>query len=304
MATLALSLFGLVNAVLYVILRIRRDNTLLCSGKSRCAIGNHWREVGSSELALARQITKPIDLERNNSAIQVPDPAKEEKDDVYKPPSALVTWNRFRESRASNANEALTASGGRSRLESLERHFPFPRQYRNGPRYSVFPRRSSQPPRPPMHNSHTAEDNESLLRPPQPAFSQHRRDSSEISAATVQIGLRLSNVAMPVAMQQEVDASVQSLSLNSPVNQVRSSALASQSTPSLTELNKSQVLPPPPLMVPKRDKGVSPLRYSERAGNEEPQRETVLTTSERKAWPLPDRLSLLPKKTYRQGSWI
>jgi hypothetical protein len=100
---------------------------------------------------------------------------------------------------------------------------------RSGPSYSIFPPTDSvlQVGRSGLSVNDSVGD---VLLPPRPTFLRHRRFSSEVSAATVQIGLQLSDVVMPVAFYQGPSSSTLSLPLVSPVQQAGISQISLTST--------------------------------------------------------------------------
>jgi hypothetical protein len=299
MAVLSLCLLGLVNSALYVFLRVSRDNSLLCSGKSHCLNDPDWYAFNSTELAIASQINKPVDPEQNLPGPPVPNKDSYRGSGItyalssakYQPPQTMQT-----------PNVPMSTTGKKMPFQHMDRRSSIPSQYRRRTNYSIFPTRfSSRQPREIIRNSSlTTDDAEDILRPPKPSFGRHRRFSSDISAATVQIGLRISNIAMPVPMQKGLNESTHSLGLASPTHLTRLSALSSHPMSSSTSVET-----PAPLFVGKRETEKTPLwSKEEQAEVNQHQEDTSKLTSPKKQWPLPERLSLLPKKTYKQGPWI
>jgi hypothetical protein len=210
MAAIALNIFGIVNVFMHLLLRSNADNMAIRPvnapwRKTRC-----WRFFGSTDLDtnMAQHITTPIGLERNNSLAQLTGKSHEK-----------------------NLNETDLETGQSPSLHSDygdgadRRMFPGFAQFPNAPvaaghsrkmsNYSIFPPSSSRGKGlVPRLSAWKDEGNNSLL-PPRPSFiRRHTRFSSDISSATVQIGLRLSNVATPSA--QGPNASSSNLSIMSP----------------------------------------------------------------------------------------
>ncbi|EEH16846.2 hypothetical protein PABG_06933 [Paracoccidioides brasiliensis Pb03] len=180
MGSVALNSFGIVYAFIYLLLRANGGNMMIGPG-TKAWMKHSLKRVDSTELALEAQITTPIVTE---------DPKRPyfEKE-VYFPPD----------------NDRLEETGPMKPQPTLNQ-VPAPRHRarhsRKPSNYSLFPARdSSRQTRRFILNFNTSR--EDILAPPRPSYARHRRFSSDISAATVQIGLRLSNIAMPGPMQHQ-----------------------------------------------------------------------------------------------------
>jgi hypothetical protein len=207
MASIALNIFGIVNMFMHLLLRSNADNMAIRPVNASWGKQRSWRLFGSTDLDtnMAQHITTPIGLERNNSLAR------------------LTSNEKNLDGSDLEAGEGLTTQSNSSD-RSEGRKFPafaqFPnapissRHVRNTSNYSLFPPTPSRSKGIIPRLSNWKDDDGNLL-PPRPAFTRrHTRFSSDISSATVQIGLRLSNVATPSL--RGVNTSTSSLPIPSP----------------------------------------------------------------------------------------
>lgn len=205
MAATALNIFGIVNMFMHLLLRSNADNMAIRPLNSSWNKHRSWRLFGSTDLDtnMAQHITTPIGLERSNSRSRL---TSNEKDEFG---SDLEAGQR-----------SIAQSDSSDRSEG-RKVFPAFAQFPNAPiasrhtrklsNYSLFPPAASR-----SKGNNTGllnpNDDYTALLPPRPAFSRrHTRFSSDISSATVQIGLRLSNMATPGP--QGANASTTSLTI-------------------------------------------------------------------------------------------
>ncbi|KAL1964246.1 hypothetical protein VTN77DRAFT_7204 [Rasamsonia byssochlamydoides] len=195
MATVALNVFGIVNSFLHLLLRSNADSMAICPVESWQ--GNRkWTFFGSNALDFGQHITSPVTL------------ADHRKTDLQSLPS--------RSPSKKDNSEGDTESNASSKLKP-NRPNPYkslpppPRLVERGPpkhsrkrsQYSVFPTEESTRQLRPLHLLHPPSSiseavDENMLHPPRAPFANsHHRHSSDVSSATVQIGLRLSNISIP-----------------------------------------------------------------------------------------------------------
>lgn len=178
-ASIALNVFGLFNALLHLVLRANADNLAIRPPHAAWSKRREWRIFGSADLSLANHIDQPIYMDEqddhSSSSSEDKKPLPGWHPPMYPGPSRLQD---FQDNDISNVG----TSGKQSR------------HTRNQSTYSLFP--TNDPQKGGMGMAGGFED----LAPPRPFFAgHHKRDSSNFSSATVQIGLRLSNAALPAA---------------------------------------------------------------------------------------------------------
>ncbi|PGH32224.1 hypothetical protein GX50_05008 [[Emmonsia] crescens] len=340
MGSIALNLFGLVYAFIYLLLRANGGNMMIGPVASAWS-KESLKALDSTELALATQITQPIIAEKHNKSYF-------EKEYHFPGDEDDLEEERLVKTRSSKPAPFSPISTPRG----LVLHSRKPSSY------SLFPARdSSRNTRRFILNFN--DSREDMLAPPRPSYARHRRFSSEISAATVQIGLRLSNIAMPAHIQNH-NSSTTSLGLSPTQTETpiylssaeNNTTIAAKFQDSHKELKPSTELLAPPSMnqsggyvgriSPLRQNPpgseISPPRYnrwspltkmredSTRKGNGLPpapllvpkgntyipnepsplaQSASAFPPSSQSSWPLPDRLSVLPNKTFKQPAhWI
>lgn len=192
---------------MHLLLRSNADNMAIRPVNAPWGKQRSWRLFGSTDLDtnMAQHITTPIGLERNNSLARLTSNEKNEDG------SDLEAGQR-----------SIAQSDSSDRAEGCK-VFPAFSQFPNAPissrhtrkmsNYSLFPPASGRS-KGIIPRLSDWKDHDSALLPPRPAFSRrHTRFSSDISSATVQIGLRLSNVATPSL--QGANASTSNLTIPS-----------------------------------------------------------------------------------------
>lgn len=141
-----------------------------------------WRFFGSSDLDMSDHIAGPVVLERENSLKRLVG----EKKSPLDPENGATEFQRYPQ-KAVNARPLSPPE-----LSKIQPSLaPSSRKRSN---YSLYPAQGSDRSRSPTS---VYADDDGPLAPPRPSFfRRHRRDSSELSTATVQIGLRLSHSAL------------------------------------------------------------------------------------------------------------
>ncbi|KKA19947.1 hypothetical protein T310_6061 [Rasamsonia emersonii CBS 393.64] len=177
MATIALNVFGIVNSFFHLLLRSNADSMAIRPPATSWQGNRKWKFFGSNALDIGHHITSPVALP-DDSATVSRSSSKRDKSDVEAAGQSKP-----------DANKSLPPPP----LLTVPKH------YQKRSQYSVFPTKEStrQLLRPLHPPSSIYEDDENLLRPPEAPFASHQRHSSGVSMATVQIGLRLSNVSIP-----------------------------------------------------------------------------------------------------------
>ncbi|OJD13304.1 hypothetical protein AJ78_06228 [Emergomyces pasteurianus Ep9510] len=340
MGSIGLNLFGIVYAFIYLLLRANGGN-LLIGPEASTWPKERLNGPDSGELALSTHNTQPIISKEHGI------PYFEKEDHLP------VDDNDLDEERL-----VIMRSSKPAPSSQISTPRPLVIHTRKPSGYSLFPARDSS------HNTRRFILNfndscDDMLAPPRPSYARHRRFSSEISAATVQIGLRLSNIAISTHLQNH-NSSTMSLGLSPiqteaplysasaqnqaptvarsqvsqqelkpsarlltvpPVNQnVHDTSKISplRQNPPESEISqprfhrwsplaklrensshKKNSLPPTPLLAPKVNTHIpsepSPLAQSaSRSPSQLPP-----------SWPLPDRFSILPNKTFKPPAhWI
>lgn len=184
-ASVALNIFGLINLFLHLLLRSNSDNMALRPIQTPWVQRKEWRFFGASDLEVGQHIESPTVPERNGSLRRL---VYEKEGSPFSPKSERTMQSKS----AADARKSLPLAP----LASQATIAPSFRHSRKKSAYSLFPVEGAELKR--VASSIYADINTNNLMPPRPAlFRNHKRDSSDLSSATVQIGLRLSNVATP-----------------------------------------------------------------------------------------------------------
>ncbi|KAL9623306.1 MAG: hypothetical protein Q9160_002413 [Pyrenula sp. 1 TL-2023] len=140
-----------------------------------------WRFFGSSDLDMGDHIAGPVVLERENSLKRLVG----EKKSPLDPENGATEFERY-------PQKVVNARPLSPQLAKIQPSLPSSSRKRSN--YSLYPAQDSDRSRSPTS---VYADDDGPLAPPRPSFfRKHRRDSSELSTATVQIGLRLSHSAL------------------------------------------------------------------------------------------------------------
>ena len=191
-AGVSLTLSGLVNAFLYMILRANAARMAIKPIQTPWQSKRNFRLFGPSDLECCENISSPLGLiDPKNSDLEA---AYREKElDLDFDASQRLDTARY-DSGEINAL-ANELNKGWPLLVSQQGVPPTPppkgSSHRQNGSYSLFPTAASADIRP--ISTHSENEAPNTLLPPRPFFSRrHKRDSSAGSSATVQIGLRLS----------------------------------------------------------------------------------------------------------------
>lgn len=182
LAAVAFNVFGIVISLLHLLLRSNAENMAIRPMSSGWSNNRGWRFFGSTDLDMGDQIAGPVVLERENSLKRLVGEKKSPLD-----PENRTTLLDSHPQKAANTQPLPPPE--------LSRAGPsVPAHSRKRSKYSLYPPQGSGRSRSPTS---VYVDDEEPLAPPRPSFfRRHRRDSSEMSTATVQIGLRLSHSAL------------------------------------------------------------------------------------------------------------
>ena len=188
---------------LHLLLRTNADVTVI--GPVKAWVRSQWKFFSSSDVDMGAQMKMPVAMEGSLNTPRLTQGASEKYRELLSPVT-LTQRLDTRSPRTAHSDSPLPVppkpmlSGGLTRNESIN--------------YSAFPANNPQPQRSPINPSLEADAD--VLLPPQPLFSRrHQRDSSNISSATVRIGLRLSHGILPNGTEY-VDAPCPDLPIQSP----------------------------------------------------------------------------------------
>ncbi|PGH10751.1 hypothetical protein AJ80_07401 [Polytolypa hystricis UAMH7299] len=332
MGSIALNLFGLVYAFVYLLLRAKGVNMMIGPGMSNW-VARPWRRLDPTAVAMAEQINKPI--VPNQKGFNSLDDGRVQDFDIPRDGRRdSLSWM-----------DEKTPTTGQSSLGLTRSPTALSSSARKRSNYSIFPVRASS--RNTRRFVLNLNDSHEGLMPPRPVVTRHKRFSSNISAATVQIGLRLSNIAMPLnaatlglpsspnqgvprseskftnsTTPTTLSSSNSRVLLKSPSEHTNTTASQTRS-PNSKNLSPSRflpsqgmgpdglkpppgaiggsvctnkVLPPTPLLVPsKRDTTAPPVPSLPQAIKSTLPASPKLENS----WPLPERISQLPERLSR-----
>ncbi|KAL8933326.1 MAG: hypothetical protein Q9211_005841 [Gyalolechia sp. 1 TL-2023] len=197
-AEVALNLLGIVHLVLHVFLRANADRTAIRPLESTRTKRRGRRLLGPSDLERTMHITSPVLLGK--------DEERRFDDDNHKLMHDLGRFSRGAKYTSSPTVEPHTRFSqfmAQKEVEKLQHVEPTtppaqmrlsPLPPRKGSNYSLFPTFRSAMLRNSMSTTFS-QDNEEVVPPPQTKLPRsHKREFSEQSSATVQIGCRLSNL--------------------------------------------------------------------------------------------------------------
>lgn len=189
MGAIALNLFGLVNAFLHLLLRANGKNMLI--GPGRMSLRRDDAATTSTGMAIAKQISKPITIKRKSFTIDKENTVILEKELGDFEASGEQHWARGQQTNDPTLSSLITPT-------ALSTHA------RKRSDYSIFPTTESSR-QTKRFVLHLNDSKENLLRPPESAVARPQRVPSNVSAATVQIGLRLSNIGMAIDNSPKTD---------------------------------------------------------------------------------------------------
>ncbi|KAL8714478.1 MAG: hypothetical protein Q9225_006575 [Loekoesia sp. 1 TL-2023] len=197
-AEVALNVLGIIHLVLHVFLRSNAERTAIQPMESTWAKKQRLRLFGPSDLEMTMHITSPVLLEKeggkqldNDNHKLMNDLRRFSRAAKYVPSPTVETDVPYAEViDEKRAEKSHCLEPYRSPPQALLLACP-PRKTSS---YSIFPTFRSAMLRNSMSTTFS-QDNEETLQPPKPILlSSHKREFSEQSSATVQIGCRLSNL--------------------------------------------------------------------------------------------------------------
>lgn len=195
-AEVALNLYGIICLALHIFLRSNVDRAVIHSVQGIGHDKKRLRLFGSSDLEMTMHITSPVLLDKHEGRY----------DDNYKLPAGKRTSSHkvtgcrpsvavaeTNDTRHADFEEKVEHSRS---VKSPPRVYLAPCTPRKGSNYSIFPTFRSAMLRNSMSTTFSQEEDTKSLRLPRPLppFS-HKREFSEQTSATVQIGFRLSNMS-------------------------------------------------------------------------------------------------------------
>lgn len=177
MATVALNSTGIVVSSFHLIWRSHTDSMTLRVPDSWQVHRRRWKLLGSRSMDVSHQIAEPVTVYCNESDAGI------SQKPLQGTPQRNGSMNQV------NPYKSLPPP-------PIDKIPGYREHGRNKSRYSIFPTKQST--RELLHARPSIYEDEALLIPPRPAFAfQHQRNSSDVTHATVQIGLRLSNLDPP-----------------------------------------------------------------------------------------------------------
>lgn len=197
-AEVALNVPGIIHLIFHVFLRSNADILAIRPVKSVRTKKQRFRLFGPSDLEMAPHITSPVLLEKEEGK-RLDDDNHKLMNDIrrsshggtyHSPPPAAADITIPQNTKYRTNVRAETTRSMRSPPQVLLS----PCTPRKPSKYSIFPTFGSAMLR--ISSSTTfSQDNEEVLLPPEPVLPfSHKRDLSEQSSGTVQIGCRLSNL--------------------------------------------------------------------------------------------------------------
>ncbi|KAL9596539.1 MAG: hypothetical protein Q9219_005717 [cf. Caloplaca sp. 3 TL-2023] len=197
-AEVALNILGILHLWLHVFLRANADETALRPIESTWITKQRLRLFGPSDLEMTAHVTSPVLLDKegesgldNDNRKLVNDLHRFSRAAKYVSSPTVEADNEFARLMSEKRAEKVE---GQEPLRSPSQAVLSPRSPRKPSNYSIFPTFRSAMLRNSMSTTFS-QDSEDAMLPPQPLLPwNHRRELSEQSSATVQIGCRLSNL--------------------------------------------------------------------------------------------------------------
>lgn len=329
-ATIALNIFGLLTGLLYLILRSNSHNMAFRPNGASWEQKQDWRLFGSPDLDIGNHIINPVGPERKgtlhglvlpskekgdfeahtNRSRSPGDPAfaKEKRSVLASPPSyrtpskstiskpSLSSPPSYRAPPIHSANDPLLISPPTFQIPPQTFRSDSPFQSFNHANYALFPYRPKSIPL--IAIDDVDPQSSKPVTPPAPLFfNHHKRDISNVTSATVQIGMSVSTVGMESALEERINRSV-----TYPPVKDNLRPKHSRDPSQLTQRSLDGVLKPlgPPIEMKTRPRDSSPHEILFRLNsNEELSPEAVHITAP--LWPKP--LEDLVSPTRRISSW-
>ncbi|KAL8999162.1 MAG: hypothetical protein Q9169_001941 [Polycauliona sp. 2 TL-2023] len=191
-AEVSLNLFGLITFILHMSLRVNADRMAIQPLEGARQDKKRLRFFGPSDLEMTMHITSPVLLRKEEDQYADDNHRLMTATERNSPPSASET-GRNGSPNGHFMNE-IVAEYSRP-VRSPPPVFLSPGIRRKGSNYSLFPTFRSAMLRNSMSTTFSQDEDTKSLQLPQPlAPFSHKREISEQSSATVQIGFRLSNM--------------------------------------------------------------------------------------------------------------
>lgn len=194
-AEVSLNLIGPITLILHICLRSNADRLAIRPLEGTRQDKKPLRLFGPSDLEMTMHITSPALSKKKDDQYT---------DDNYRlmtvtrtesPPAASETERN--DSRNGDLINEIVAEYSRP-VQSPSQAFVSPSMRRKGSNYSLFPTFRSAMLRNSVSTTFSQDEDSKSLQMPRPlAALNHKRDLSEQSSATVQIGFRLSNMSDP-----------------------------------------------------------------------------------------------------------
>lgn len=237
-ATAALNIFGLLSGLLYLILRSNSSNMAFGPNAASWGRKQEWRLFGSPDLDIGKHITNPVGSERSGTLDELVLASKQKSDfgahtitsralsdaaapqgkhsglaslPSYRTPSkstiskpALSSPPSYRAPPIPDANDPLLVSPPTFQIPPQMPRSESPSPSFNQAKYTLFPQRSASIPL--IEIDHVDTVKTKPVIPPAPLFfNHHKRDISDVTSATVQIGMRLSTVAVKPEVEEGIN---------------------------------------------------------------------------------------------------
>ena len=227
MAEVVLNLSAIIPAILRLVLRSNADWTMIQSADNGF-FKKSQPKVGATDLDMLDHMTSPVSLHTCNSQTLMDDPEKF----AMRSPEA-ISESQFQDTDPVHKLQPPSLNTATPTVPLIQMQTMQPSN-QNRASYSIFPVHSSQMTRESVSTMFSQGDDDDIELPrPHFAFN-HKRDLSDHSA-TVQIGLRLSN--LPHTLESTDSATVSSEP--SPVVSPKSAPQANKRAPPFLDLLKS-----------------------------------------------------------------
>ena len=240
-ATIALNIFGLLTGLLYLILRSNSSKMAFRPNAATWEKKQEWRLFGCPALGPGKHITNPVGSERRGTLHEVVLPSKEKsgfearttisrhqtnpastqttctvlasppfhgtlpESAISKPPPS--SSSSYRAPPIPNATDLLPTSNSTIQNPPQMLRSQSPSQSCSQANYTFFPDGSASAPMIENDQSESL-DPEPIVQPPPLLYSHHRRNFSNVSSATVQIGMRLSTRTEENEVEERIDRTV------------------------------------------------------------------------------------------------
>ncbi|KAL8837933.1 MAG: hypothetical protein Q9176_005409 [Flavoplaca citrina] len=194
-AEVSLNLIGLITLILHLCLRSNADTLAIQPLEGTRQDKKRLRLFGPSDLEMMMHITSPALLKKANHQYTNENRRSLTVTRTDSPTAASETERN--DSRNGDLMNEIVEEYSRP-VPSPSQAFVSPSMRRKGSNYSLFPTFRSAMLRNSVSTTFSQDDDSKVLQLPRPvAAFNHKRDLSEQSSATVQIGFRLSSMSEP-----------------------------------------------------------------------------------------------------------